>query len=196
MRNPVMAGKRVYLRPLETTDAETMAAIDAAETDTFMWRSRVPTSPLEHEHWISELYKQRPPDDVWFAVCIRDGDRFIGIVGVFDLDWVHRTGETGSMIGPAEVRGLAYGTEAKHLLLEYCFDRLLLHVLISNVDEPNTRSAAALGKQGYRPAGRLKWIDVKDGRYVDALLFDVTRPDWLAARDAWRASRRETAPPG
>lgn len=196
MRSPLMVGERLYLRPMEAGDAELMAHIDAAETDTFMWRSRVPTSPLEHEHSIAEMYKRQPPGYVWLAVCLKDGDRFIGGVGVMDIDWLHRTGETGSMLGPAEVRGKEYGTEAKHLLLEYCFDRLHLHVLRSEVDEPNTRSAAALVKQGYRPAGRRRWADVKDGRYVDALLFDVTRAEWLAARDAWRARRAAGAPRG
>jgi RimJ/RimL family protein N-acetyltransferase len=187
MRSPVMAGERVYLRALEAGDALALAHIDAAETDTFMWRARVPTSPMEHERVIAEMYRQQPPGSLWFAVCTRDGDTFIGLVGVVGLDWVHRSGETATMLGPAEVRGKGYGTEAKHLLLEYCFERIHLHVLKSVVDEPNTRSAAALAKQGYRPAGRRRWWAVKDGRYVDALLFDVLRDEWLAAREAWRA---------
>jgi RimJ/RimL family protein N-acetyltransferase len=188
MRNPVMVGERVYLRGLEKDDADAVARHDAAETDTFMWRFRVPTSPLEHAHWIADAYQQQPPKGIWFAVCLREDDRFIGTVTVFDIDWVNRTGETGSGLGP-QFRGQGYGSEAKHLLLEYCFDRIHLHVLKSHVNEPNTRSAAALAKQGYRPAGRQKWDDLKNGRYFDGLLFDVTRPDWLAARDAWRAAR-------
>ena len=60
---------------------------------------------------------------------------------------------------------------------------------MSTVWEPNTRSAAALAKQGYRPAGRMRWFEIKDGAYRDMLVFDVTRDEWLAARDAWRASR-------
>jgi len=191
-----MAGERLYLRALEAGDAELVAELDAAETDTFMWRHRIPTSPLEHEHFIADVYKQQPPRGVWFSVCLRDGDRFIGNVAVVGIDWLHRTGETASWIGPAEVRGHGYGTEAKHLLLEYCFDRIHLHVLMSEVDEPNTRSAAALAKQGYRPAGRRRWAEVKDGRYVDALLFDLTRADWLAARDVWRARQAAAAPRG
>jgi RimJ/RimL family protein N-acetyltransferase len=196
MRSPIMVGERLYLRAEETGDAELIAELDAAETDTFMWRQRVPTSPLEHAHSIAEGYKHQPPRGVMFAVCLKDGDRFIGNVGVVGIDWLHRTGETASWLGPAEIRGHGYGTEAKHLLLEYCFDRIHLHVLMSEVDEPNTRSAAALAKQGYRPAGRLRWSEVKDGRYVDGLLFDLTRADWLAARDAWRARRAAGAPLG
>ncbi len=193
MRDPVMVGERVYLRPMEADDAEVLARMDAAETDTFMWRSRMPTSPLEHAHSISEAYEQQPPVHLWLAVRLRDGDRLIGLVGVFDLDWVHRTGETGSVLAP-DVRGQGYGTEAKHLLLEYCFDRLHLHMLMSVVDEPNARSAAALAKQGYQPAGRRRWSDVKNGRYVDALLFDLARSEWLAARDEWQAHRATREP--
>src|SRR5215471_17532024 len=188
MRNPIMVGERVYLRPLEVEDADAIAAMDAGETDTFMWRDRTPTSPLEHAQNIADAYRRQPPGRIILAVCLREGDRTIGTVALFDIDWVNRTGETGSFLA-ADVRGRALGTEAKHLLLEYCFDRIHLHVLRSEVDEPNTRSAAALAKQGYRPAGRRKWHDIKDGRYFDMLLFDVTRPDWLAARDAWRATR-------
>jgi RimJ/RimL family protein N-acetyltransferase len=189
MRNPVLIGERVYLRALEPDDAEPFARMDAVEADTFMYRQRFPSSPMEHAHWIEEAYKERPPHSIPFAVGARADDRLLGVVGVDDLDWVNRTGETFSFLGPAEVRGQGYGTEAKHLLLGYCFDRLHLHVLRSEVDQPNTRSAAALLKQGYRRAGALKWVDVKGGRYIDQYLFDVTRPDWIAAHRAWLDSR-------
>ena len=187
MRSPVVAGERVYLRALEADDAEVFARMDAGETDTFMYRHRVPSSPMEHAHFIGEAYSQQPPESISLAVCLREDDRLIGSVGIYEVDWVHRTGETGSFLAP-DARGQAYGTEAKHLLLEYCFDRLHLHVIRSHVAETNTRSAAALGKQGYRSAGRTKWDEVKNGRYIDGLIFDLTRPEWLAARDAWRAS--------
>ncbi len=189
MRNAIMIGERVYLRPLEATDAETLARITATEADTFMYRGRAPYSPLTFAHWIANLHKQQPPRAIELAVCLTADDRCIGKVGLGEIDYVNRTAETSSDIGPAEFRGQGYGTEAKHLLLEYAFDRLHLHVLWSFVLEPNTRSMAALGKQGYKPAGRLKWVDVQHGVYHDALLFDVLREEWLAARAAWRASR-------
>ncbi len=191
MRNALMVGARVYLRPFETADAETLAAITATETDTFMYRGRAPFSPLAYERDIGEAYKGEQPPFVVFVVALRSDDRCIGLVGAVSIDYVHRTAETFSELGPAEFRSQGYGTEAKHLLLEYCFDRLHLHVLRSSVFEANTRSVAALLKQGYRAAGRLKWADVKGGRYRDDLLFDITRDEWRAAYDAWRARRTE-----
>lgn len=189
MRNAIMTGGRIYLRPVEIADAETLAAITAAETENFMYRGRMPYSPLAFAHGIREGYTQMPPPSIAFAVCLREDDRCIGMVGIDAIDYINRTGETFTDLGPAEVRGRGYGTEAKHLLLAYAFDRLHLHALRSVVMEPNTRSVAALMKQGYQAAGRLQWADVKNGRYHDALFFDVTRDDWLAASDAWRGKR-------
>lgn len=151
-----------------------------------MERLRVPFSPIAIESWIDNLYKQQPPDDIVLAACLKENDRRIGDVNLMSIDWVHRNAETGSWIDRAEDRSKGYGTEAKMLLLEYAFERLGLHVLMSYVWEPNTRSAAALMKQGYKPAGRYKFEDVKDGVYRDGLLFDVLREDWLAARAALR----------
>src|SRR5215472_7614639 len=51
----------VPLRPLEVEDADAIAAMDAGETDTFMWRDRTPTSPLEHTHNIAKAYRRQPP---------------------------------------------------------------------------------------------------------------------------------------
>ena len=184
MRNPILLGERVYLRALEPSDAEPLARMDAVEEDTFMFRQRFPSSPLEHLSRIQEDYKARPPRGIAFAVCLREDDTLLGLVGVEPIDWVNRNGETFSWLGPAGIRGHGYGTEAKHLLLEYCFDRIGLHVIGSDVAETNTRSAAALQKQGYRRAGARKWEDVKGGRYIDQLLFDLTREDWVKARDA------------
>ncbi len=193
MRNPLLIGERVYLRALELSDADRLAWLDAVEEDTFMYRERVPTSPLQRVAGIEQEYRTRPPDSIAFAVCLRQDDSLVGVVGVFDLDWVHRNGETFSGVGPAVIRGQGYGTEAKHLLLGYCFERIGLHVLRSEVAETNTRSAAALLKQGYRRAGVRKWVDVKGGRYIDEQLFDVTRADWRRAYEAWTASRSAEA---
>ncbi|HEY8598555.1 MAG TPA: GNAT family protein [Thermomicrobiales bacterium] len=193
MRNPIMVGERVYLRALEMTDAEPLARFDAEETDTFMYRGRQPQSPLGYESWLKDVYKVAPPPFVEFAVCLREDDRLIGSMGIGDLDWVNRTGETGSYLA-APFRNGGLGTEAKHLLLEYGFERLHLYAIMSTVFEANTRSSAALAKQGYQSAGRLRWHDVKGGVYQAMLVYDLLYDEWRAARDAWWANQANKQP--
>jgi len=190
MRNPVMIGERIYLRPEELGDAEVIARHAAEETETFFDR-RFPSSQIAHERSIREAYEKEPPEYISFAVCLRENDRYIGLVDLMDIDYVNRTAETGSWIGTPEYRGSGYGPEAKYLLLEYAFDHLQLHVIMSHVWEPNTRSAAAVQRQGYRPAGRSIADDNQAGVWRDALIFDILRDEWLAAREEWRARQRE-----
>ena len=192
MRNPVLIGERLYLRPLEIDDARVMAEASHHETDTFMERGRELQSQFAWEHFIRDMYKQVPPlGECQFAVCLTENDECIGMIGLEFVDLINGVAETGSWFHNPDYRSKGYGTEAKHLILEFAFDRLHLERIISFVFEPNTRSAAALAKQGYKPAGRLKWQDVKDGRYQDALLFDLLREDWIEYRERWREEQRQ-----
>lgn len=196
MRNPILIGERVYIRPLEESDAAPLAEIYAAETETFMDRGRIPIGATSLKKWIVDIHKTQPPSDIDFAVCLKENDRFIGFNGVTGIDWINRTGETESDFGPAEIRSQGYGTDAKHLLLEYCFDVIHLHVVKSMVWEPNTRSAAAVMKQGYKLAGRLQYDDLKNGVFRHTQIFDLKREEWIVARDAWKQRRRERAERG
>ena len=186
MRNPLVVGPRIYLRPSEKSDGEAVSRFQSLESETFMDRGRVPFSPLAFESLMDDIYKNQPPSDIWLTACLVSDDVPIGTFQLFDIDWINRHAETGAWIHDPAYRSQGYGTEAKHLLLEYAFDHLQMHSLISYVWEPNTRSAAAVQKQGYRPAGRIKWDDIKDGVYRDTLLFDILRDEWLAGRDVWR----------
>jgi diamine N-acetyltransferase len=187
MKNPILVSDRVYLRPLEVEDAKVLAEASHYETDTFMHRGRDLESPLAWKKYIEDLYEQQPTDgEVQFAVCLTEDDTFIGMIGLEFVDLINGVAETGSWFHNPEYRNKGYGSESKHLILEYAFHRLHLERIISFVFEPNTRSAAALAKQGYKPAGRLKYDDLKDGRYQDVLLFDLLREDWLAAREEWQ----------
>ena len=90
--------------------------------------------------------------------------------------------ETETELYLPEFRGKGYGTEAKHLLLEYAFDRLGLHMVYSWVSEFNARSAAALRKQGYREAGYFAWSDLYQGNFTGGWYFDLLAAEWRAAR--------------
>ena len=61
-------------------------------------------------------------------------------------------------------------------------DRLQLHMVISWVSEFNTRSVAALRKQGYREAGYLAWRVYHDVELYGVFTFDLLASEWRAAR--------------
>ena len=190
MRNPIMVGERVYLRAQEPDDADTMALYHALESDDWIDDfGRLPRSPLAIKNWIDESAGVSIPDSVALQSCLIENDQLIGWVGLFDIDYVNRTAESFSHFAPGQWRGKGYGTESKHLLLAYSFDHLHLHIIQSYVFGSNERSAAALRRQGYQPAGVLRLDGPRRGTYLDTWVFDVKRDEWIEARDEWKRRR-------
>lgn len=182
MRNQVAVGERIYLRPIETSDAEAISRSLTEETEVeFSEDGRVPTSALAFEHWLRPPAADAIPREMMFAICLIADDRCIGTATLRHINLVNGTAETGSGLFDAAHRGKGIGTEAKHLLLRYAFVTLGLHAISSSVFAGNTRSAAALRKQGYRLAGRLTGDVHRRGQYRDTLIFDLLRHEWEAA---------------
>jgi RimJ/RimL family protein N-acetyltransferase len=190
--NALIGSARLALRPMQVEDAETIANLIRAEPDASFGHSRFPYSAVAIRDWITTLGKQNPAQDVEFAVVLRETGELIGENGLYDVDWLARTAESGSWIYKPEYREAGYGTEAKHLLLEFAFERLGLHMIWSWVKVRNPRSQAALRKQGYRDAGRLAWTGFGPHGFEDANLFDLLVSEWRAARqDGETAKRRD-----
>ena len=176
--NAVMIGPRVYLRPLEITDASGMTLANRRESETFMDEGRFPWAAAGERQVVRSLSKDDLPTQVLFAVCLRETGEHIGTNGIVGIDRINRTAETESWFHDPAFRNAGYGSEAKHLLLAYAFERLGLHSVHSWVWGPNTRSAAALLKQGYREAGRMFWAGTKNGEYTHARMFDFLADEW------------------
>ncbi|MGI8485195.1 MAG: GNAT family N-acetyltransferase [Thermomicrobiales bacterium] len=190
LRNAVAIGDRIYLRLLEPEDAEAISSANHLEPEIeFSDDGRVPSTSLAFVRWIERMQEPAIPSELAFAICRIEDGQCIGSTMIRDIDWVHRTGETGTGLLNAEDRGLGLGPEAKHLLLRNCFHNLGLHAIRSMVFSANARSVAALGKQGYRFAGKLTAFIHKGGAYRDDFVFDLLRPEWEAAHAAWQAAR-------
>ncbi len=187
-KNAVLVGTRVYLRPQGPGDFESVSRPARRETETFFGIGRYLPPSVAFKSRLENQQKPTWPTDVWFAVCLRETDEHLGVVGLLDIGYQHRFAETGSFFHRPEFRGGGYGSEAKHLLLEWTFEVLGLHMVQSWVSFPNTRSAAALRKQGYSEAGRMVWAYSHNGTLDSFVLFDLLASEWRAMpREEWAA---------
>lgn len=176
--NALSGSERLALRPFQVEDGVAVAALLRREPDASFGHSRFPYSGIAFGEGFGEIGEHDPPVELELAVVLRETGELFGEVGLYGIDWLARSAETGSWIYRAEQRGGGYGTEAKHLLLEYAFDRLGLHMIWSWVKSRNPRSQAALRKQGYRDAGRLNWTNFGPDGFEDARMFDLLADEW------------------
>ncbi|MGC4189745.1 MAG: GNAT family N-acetyltransferase [Thermomicrobiales bacterium] len=182
-RGAKMLGQRVYLRPFVKADAEQAAIWEMRDPEADFSLGRGAESPAVFTRQaLDEQKKGDWPKAISWMVCLMgcENDEPIGWVSLEDIDWVARTAETASWIFRSDYRGGGYGSEAKHLLLDYAFNHLRLHMVHSWVLFNNTRSAAALRKQGYREAGRATWCFPYKGGIGSMVVFDLLADEWRA----------------
>jgi RimJ/RimL family protein N-acetyltransferase len=182
--NAILVGERVALRLAQPDDSKEVSRLARHETEAEWDGGRWMPSAAQFSRWYTKSREKDPPENLMFAVLLRETGQLLGSVDLYDINLFHRTAETGSIIYLPEFRGQGLGTEAKNLLLEYAFDHLDLHLLKSFVWSFNPRSQAALRKQGYRDAGRLQWRQPTDEGFADFVLFDLLASEWRARVNA------------
>src|SRR2546428_9990223 len=150
MYGPVIQGKLVRLRPPRAEDAEVMITwFDDLEVTRFIMR-RHPPSIEEEKAWLENLAK----DPNHIQRVVEHEGRIVGGTSIFEIDWKHGYGSTGTLIGDKTVWGKGLARELMQLRAQYVFTQLPLRKLKSGYIEGNEASARAQKAAGYREARR------------------------------------------
>ena len=122
----------------------------------------------------------RDPDAIFWAV--EHEGRLVGGTSIRMIDWQHGHGTTGTLLGDKKAWGKGLARELMRLRAEYAFTQLPLRVLRSGYLDGNIASARAQKSAGYREVGRWREDRFIDGKWVDHILTELTREDWLRGR--------------
>lgn len=179
-------GKRIRLRPAAAADVPLLYA----------WYS----NPLLMSLYdgipfpMESLEEFRDEYGLWLEIDVENG-----IAGTFILElkadgraigecsWmlVERTGpyspdiyQVGGLIGPAELRGHGFGTEALQLLRDYLFAERGAHRLEAMTGAFNGGAMKTLHRNGFVREGVLREAVLIDGAWQDRVLFSLLRKEW------------------
>lgn len=119
-------------------------------------------------------YVQRLTDsknDMFFAVHVADGNRFVGTAKAGHIDWEAGTADIGVMIGTQELWGRGIATDALATLCRAAFRDLALRRLVANIMAANPGMTRVFEKLGFRQEGvRRQHVIFEDG-YTDLLVY-------------------------
>ncbi len=143
-----------------------------------------PYPPGAAESWIQATQATAAHGEEYtFAIRLKqaDGqDRFMGAIGI-GADADAYRGQVGYWLGKPHW-GQGYMTEALCRVIRFGFDELALHRVYATHFDFNPASGRVMQKAGMRYEGTQRGYLLKDGRYVDALLYAILRTDAAAAR--------------
>ncbi len=110
---------------------------------------------------------------------VQEGD-LIGFMELDGFETPHREAFVGIGIGPRELWGQGYGTEAMQMILTYAFQELNLNRVSLSVFEYNQRAVRSYEKAGFVHEGRERGRLLRDGRRWDMLYMGILREEWEA----------------
>jgi RimJ/RimL family protein N-acetyltransferase len=176
-----LSGKKTILRPLSASDAPLfMKWMNDEKTRKFLL-TRVPVTEAAEKSWIEKnLALEQYPTSIIFVIETKDGTT-IGNIGLRNINWIDRNATTGTIIGEEEYRGKGYATDAKMVLLQYAFEVLGLHKIISHAFSANKKSIAYSKRCGYVVEAVNKKHIYSNGKWVDMTTLACFYKGWKKA---------------
>ena len=169
--------ERLLLRPFRRTDAETVQAIlgNPLVTATLLDIPE-PFERVDAEIWIGlEQAARKRGERFSFAVVLKTNKLLIGCADI-EVQAQHNRGDIAFWLEPGcWGRGLA--TEAAARMLRYGFDTLSLHRVYAQCMRTNFASARVMEKIGLKYEATLRQHSLKDGGWVDMVVYGVTRDE-------------------
>ncbi len=180
-RLPVLAGQKVVLRDLRPSDATSLLTLLTSE-EVARFISPPPSTVEGFERFIVWAHRQRNAGAyACFAVTLPDNDTAIGIFQLRELEPGFGTAEWGFAIGSG-FWGTGAFTQGAELLLQFAFDTVGVHRLEARAAVKNGRGNGALQKIGAVQEGVLRKSFLRNGQYLDQVLYAIVDDDWRATR--------------
>ncbi len=183
MRNPFLIGEKVYLRPVEPTDAPILAACNNDPAVRVSFFTHTPTNIYQQTRHAETLYTPGA-DYIPLVICpIEDSTgRGIGITAFHRVDLVSHAAVYSIRICDKAQWGKGYGSEVTELMLHYAFDILNLHRVQLHVWTENERGIRAYEKAGFVREGLLREAMMHNGKYCDFYVMGILEHEWRARR--------------
>ena len=184
---PVLAGRSVTLRELRESDAPSLMAMLSTEEVT-QFISPPPTTVAGFERFIAWTHRERAAGNyVCFGIVPNGMDAAVGLIQVRQLEADFATAEWGFALGSA-YWGSGVFKEGADLVVTFAFDVVGVHRLEARAAVKNGRGNGALRKLGAVQEGILRRSFLRNGKYLDQVLWTILDSDWRGSRVVYAPS--------
>lgn len=167
----ILASDRLLLRPIEMKD---LKKLNQWKNDESVYQNLgggfMPISIDIQEKWMDNLM-DTTGNNKRFMIDTVQGES-IGMIGLYDIKWIHRTCELGIFIGDDEYRGRGYGREAYLLLEKFAYQYLNMRKIKALVVADNTSALKMYNYLGFNQAGKLVDERFIKGSYCSVFIME------------------------
>jgi [ribosomal protein S5]-alanine N-acetyltransferase len=173
---PVIETERLVLRRIQAQDvAEIFFLRSNEDVMRYIDRPRATTEP-EALAMIEKFWKlEQDNEGINWAISLKDDDKLIGTICLFNFVKEHYRGELGYLLHP-EHHGKGLMQEAVKPVLDYGFKQLQLHTIEANVNPDNEASIKVLERNNFVREAYFKENYFYNGKFMDTAVYSLITP--------------------
>lgn len=182
---PVLKGSRLTLRELVRTDAlSLLSMLSTEEVGKFI--SPPPTTPQGFEKFISWARRERQMGNQFTFGIVPDGcDHAVGLVQVRAVAPKFSVAEWGFAVG-SPFWGTGVFLAGARMTIDFAFQHTAVNRLEARAVVQNGRGNGALRKLGAVQEGVLRGSLLKEGEYLDQVMWAIVSQDWVQVTSPWK----------
>lgn len=183
---PALNGQRLTLRELVATDSLALLTMLSAE-EVAKFISPPPTTAQGFQKFIAWTHRERQAGrQMTFGIVPEGCDQAVGLVQVRSIAPNFSAAEWGFALG-SPFWGTGLFLASARMTLDFAFQNTEVNRLEARAVVQNGRGNGALRKLGAAQEGILRGSLVKDGKYLDQIMWSILRQDWHQAKVVWTA---------
>lgn len=167
----MIIGKKIHLRPIIQDD---LIHLNKWKNDENIYKylggGFMPTSITQQSKWLESLI-DTTGNNKRFIICNSDSHP-IGMIGLYSINWIHRSCEIGLFLGEKSEQGKGYAQEACTLLENFAKNYVNLRKIKLNVVKHNEKASNFWLRLNYKEVGILKEERFIDGEYRDLIIME------------------------
>lgn len=167
----MLKGERIYLRPIENTDIYMLNKWkNDADVFKYLGGGFMPLSIIQQEKWLESM-SDLTGKNKRFMICEND-EKVIGMIGLYDINWIHRTCEIGVYLGEKEERGKGYAKESYQIIECFAKGYLNLRKIKLYVVSDNKSATNLWNALGFSLVGEHQKERFIEGKYRNVLVME------------------------
>ena len=168
----VLSDGRIALRPIRQSDLKYLNRWkNTEEIYRFLGGGYLPVSIDVQSKWMDSLMDTTGVNKR-FIIETKEDCAAVGMIGLYQIQWVHRTCELGIFLGEPAAHGKGYASAAYRLLETYAARYLNLRKIKAEVVESNREAVRMYQRLRFCQAGALKDERFIDGAYHTVLIME------------------------
>lgn len=170
--------ERLIIRPISLNDKNEIFEY-RSDAETNKYQGWIPKNIDDVETFIGKISKNIDEPETWFQFVIikRENHKIIGDLGIHFYDFDNKQVEIGCTLNK-NFQNKGYATESLKKVIDFLFNELKKHRIISSIDPENKSSIRLVERIGFRKEAHFVKSLFLNGKWVDDLIFALIEKDW------------------